>query len=151
MKNKILLLFVLLIPSLCFGKSVNINIIQDSELDVIRVLINSSVKVIQKHEGTDVQRWVTGQIVFQTHKGVIHPETNLQKKQHFRKFFGIFLDEEDTIKRLSKFFDSEVRLIDLGREVKDWMIKNNYALTFKKELHVLENFTSSDFYFYKQD
>lgn len=154
MKNKILLLLVLLIPSLCFGQSISIRVIENKEKETIRIQFNSSIKnkTVDKFDPTKPLDVLQTQVIFKTHKGVIYEaETVSAEKIQFLTLFNKILKLEETRGELLTFFAKDRESFHFNLFIQMWMIKEGYALTFKNEHEEIGELIKSEFFFYKPD
>ena len=155
MKNKILLLFVLLIPSLGFSQSVHVQIVQDKEKDTILINFNSSIKVeniVNKFDPTKPIDVLQTQVVFKTHKGVIYPQGNDTEKVYFMRLFGKVLKLAETRSELMSFFSQSRTNLNFVMFIEMWMIKEGFAVTHKSTLdHLGEDIIRSEFHFFKPE
>ena len=141
MKNKILLLLVLLIPGLCFGGSVMLRVSDDKK--TIKIQYTSSMM----KNGLCIE----GQFTFETQNGVIQLKSNIEEKKNFLGFCLLFLSKQETKMELFKFFNTEIQDVHFNVNLERWMIKEGYSLTFKKEQYLIGDNIISEFFFYKPD
>tara|TARA_B100000963_G_C22447533_1_gene589515 strand:- start:367 stop:816 length:450 start_codon:yes stop_codon:yes gene_type:complete len=148
MKNKILLLLVLLIPSLCFGTSVKY---------VISELVDAS---------TDIEINMTGEKDFKV-KFITERSKFTPKGSSYVEMLIDFNKNKDEISKFLKFCKehfpkgyedlSEEFMLRSDRLIpvhfifffEDLLIQNNYAVTYKFETREVLNISA--LYFYKPD
>ena len=120
MKNKIILLLVLLIPSLCFGEAIlfqwNINRDQETASFVIK--------------GTSIPKRI---ITFKTHKDLIFLEDNKEGMKKLVKLGEIFPKILESLSDSGFFKSSEYMNPMAGfMLIEDLAIKHNFAVTHKE-------------------
>jgi hypothetical protein len=154
MKNKILLTLILLIPSLCFGQAISVAIIENKEGETITIHFNSSIKYKSpdKSDPTRPKEVLQTQGVFKTHKGVIYPKEQQTEQIHFIRLFAKVLKLDETRAELFSFFNENREKYHFQFFIEMWMIKEGYALTFKKEGEIIgTNILKDQYFFYKPD
>tara|TARA_B100000963_G_C22466570_1_gene598135 strand:+ start:80 stop:493 length:414 start_codon:yes stop_codon:yes gene_type:complete len=136
MKNKILLLLVLLIPSLGFGESILIQYQIDEEQELATFVF----------DGTSFEKRI---IRFKTHKNSIFLSDNKEALKKLVKQEDVFPNVNDPLLVSNIFKDSETLNPMAGFLFIEYLaLKNNYAVTWK-EIN-LETLTWR-YFLYKQD
>ena len=123
MKNKIILLLVLLIPSLCFGDAVQVLITSYQGQNTISVSIDST------NYGKDNMGKIFN---FKTRDGVIFKKDNEKEILMFFKFISVLYPKAfEEIVIYYKLTSESITSVSLQMFIEKVFLKNNYALTNK--------------------
>ena len=138
MKNKILLLLVLLIPSLCFGKSLKITAIQKDQTYTLDFLDSTDAPNGSMSFSTNEKRFIEwSKQDIGTVQGILF--------LHFPK------DCEKTLKKYGISKDSTTFYLIFQNAIKDLAVLNDYQVTFtESEFRNPSNYIFTVF-LYKQD
>ena len=145
MKNKLLLLCCFIIPSLCFSKSVSVNLYYTEETNVIEFTVASSVKINENH--------ITFAEKLQTDsKGYVWFKDNNEAIYSITGKLAFILSKEQLGALMVKMAQPRWNLTNIHSVIETEFIHDGYAVTHK-DFDILrgekETIHSYVWYFYK--
>jgi hypothetical protein len=140
MKNKLVLLLFLLIPSLCFAESLKVHVIRNLDQKTASVTFVSS-KIPRGGYVID----------FKLHGDLIFANDNKEELKNLKDFLKIFFPKSyENHFKSSPFSRQSFDALGIVARLRNWAVWDNYAVTFQ-EVTILGRKSGQELYLYKPD